>query len=1161
MNEREIFDAALAIPDQAQRSAYLVDVCAGQNDLREHIEELLEMHGQLGNFLEWPAPSQATTAEEPFSERPGAAIGPYKLLQQLGEGGMGTVFLAEQQEPVRRQVAFKIIKAGMDSAHVIARFEQERQALAIMDHPNIAKVLDAGTTPAGRPYFVMDLVKGVPITKYCDQEHLTPRERLELFIPVCQAVQHAHQKGIIHRDLKPSNVLIALYDGKPIPKVIDFGVAKATSQKLTERTMFTEVGQMVGTLEYMAPEQAELNNLDIDTRADIYALGVMLYELLTGSPPFTSKQLRSVAFEEMLRIIREVEPAKPSTKLSSSDQLPSIAANRKLEPAKLARLVCGDLDWIVMKALEKDRSRRYETANGLALEIQRYLHNEPVLARPPSPGYRLRKFVRRHPAPTALAVVSIVAALSVVGFVVGQFYNARLAAINSKLRDTSNNLEVANAQLEDSSDQLKRALLAAESEQTRARRYLYVSQMTLAERARQEGEIGRVMQLLRGLIPKSSGEEDLRGFEWYQLWRQYHGEKSCLRGHKEAVSAVAFSPDDRILASGSADRTVKLWDTKTGKEVLALKGHEDSVTSLAFSPDGKRLVSGSADKTVKIWDAATGRTIHTLEGHAESVTAVAYSSDGRHVVSGSVDKTVWVWDVEAGRMTAQYRKHEQPVNGVAFSPDGKTVVSVSGLLSPRLKPPNGEAVLWSASTGEEIMRLDGSGNLTSVAFSPDGKQLAVGEFIGVGTTKPATVVLKLWDLNSPKSPRSLQGHTGLITTLVFSRNGKDLASASLDHTVKIWDVAGMKEKSVLHEEAGVLTVAISPNGQRIAAGGEDRTVKLWAPPSCEVLSFSAGGAAINNVVFSPDGRQVAAASGAEQMKRPGGAVTVWDAGSGAELRKFSAGQYLRVAWSPEGRSLGVDSTGKFVDPLTGESGRALPVSPDLYGAAFSQDGKLFATATGSTVCVWDRHTGACLNKFVVASFASCVAFSPDGNWLASGSGEQSRAYRAGALNVWDLKTGKPVSFFHTIPISTWGVVFSPDGKRLAAATGFYGSWEPGNVRVWDTTSWNELYLLQGHGNCVWSLAFSPDGRRLVSAAGSFMRQRGEVKTPPGEVKIWDMDTGQELWTLRGHAQTVFGAVFSPCGRYLATGGADGTVKIWDGTPLAETPKREATAVD
>jgi tetratricopeptide (TPR) repeat protein len=336
------------------------------------------------------------TIDQPTAESTGTVIGPYKLLEQIGEGGMGTVWRAQQTEPVKRLVAVKLIKAGMDSRQVIARFEAERQALALMDHANIARVLDAGTTGAGRPYFVMDLVKGVPITRYCDEHRLTPRQRLELFLPVCHAVQHAHQKGVIHRDLKPSNVLVALYDGKPVPKVIDFGVAKAAGQSLTEKTLVTGFGAIVGTLEYMSPEQAGLNNLDIDTRSDVYALGVLLYELLAGTPPFTRKESEKGGVLEMLRVIREQEPTKPSTKLSTAEGLPALAANRGTEPARLRRLVRGELDWIVMKALEKDRNRRYETANGLALDLQRYLNEEAVEACPPSAAYRLRKFARRH---------------------------------------------------------------------------------------------------------------------------------------------------------------------------------------------------------------------------------------------------------------------------------------------------------------------------------------------------------------------------------------------------------------------------------------------------------------------------------------------------------------------------------------------------------------------------------------------------------------------------------------------------------------------------------------------------------------------------------------------------------------------------------------------
>ena len=436
MNEETLFQEALSRSPE-ERAAFLEQACAGRPELRAAVEALLAAHEKSGNILDRPpaqtvvsGPGQAhpdatldhtpgpddassagtTTADyQPKSEAGIVIAGRYTLQEKIGEGGMGEVWVAKQTEPVKRKVALKLIKTGMDSKAVLARFEQERQALAMMDHPNIAKVLDGGLTPTGQPFFVMELVNGLPLTKFCDEARLTTRERLELFVPICQAVQHAHQKGIVHRDLKPANILVTIIDGKPIPKVIDFGVAKATAGKLTDESMSTQFGAVIGTLEYMSPEQAGFSGVDIDTRADIYSLGVILYELLTGLRPIDAKRLKNAALTEMIRIIREEEPSKPSTRLSTDESLPSMAALRQTEPRKLMALLRGELDWVVMKCLEKHRERRYETANALARDIQRYLADEAVEARPPSAGYRFSKFLHRHRGPVLAASLVLLA--------------------------------------------------------------------------------------------------------------------------------------------------------------------------------------------------------------------------------------------------------------------------------------------------------------------------------------------------------------------------------------------------------------------------------------------------------------------------------------------------------------------------------------------------------------------------------------------------------------------------------------------------------------------------------------------------------------------------------------------------------------------------------
>jgi serine/threonine protein kinase/tetratricopeptide (TPR) repeat protein len=447
----DLLIAALEKGTPQERADFLEQACRGDPELCRRVERLLQAYPQAGSFLEKPAVEIQRTVDPVPGEAIGSRIGPYKLLQKIGEGGMGTVYVAEQEQPVKRRVALKVIKPGMDSAQVIARFEAERQALALMDHTNIAKVFDAGTTGAGLPYFVMELVHGVPITRYCDELHLTLRGRLELFVPVCQAVQHAHQKGIIHRDLKPSNVLVCMQDGKPVPKIIDFGVAKATGQGLTERTLVTEFGAVVGTLEYMSPEQAEMSPLGVDTRSDVYGLGVLLYELLTGTTPLDRRRLKEAAYTELLRVIREEEPPPPSTRLTQSkESLATLAALRRTEPAKLPRLVRGELDWIVMKCLEKDRTRRYETANGLARDLQCHLADEPVEACPPRAGYRLGKLARKHRTAVVCTLAIIIACLvAAVGQTINIIHARRAEAEARFQRDRAVEAEAVAAEARD----------------------------------------------------------------------------------------------------------------------------------------------------------------------------------------------------------------------------------------------------------------------------------------------------------------------------------------------------------------------------------------------------------------------------------------------------------------------------------------------------------------------------------------------------------------------------------------------------------------------------------------------------------------------------------------------------------------------------------------
>ncbi|PYJ93096.1 MAG: hypothetical protein DME23_26610 [Verrucomicrobia bacterium] len=548
-SEEELFEAALQLETPGQRAAYLQQACGDDVALRQRVEALLKAHDQAGEFLEQPPAGVSaktfvvTTGMVPVTEGPGDRIGRYKLRENLGEGGCGVVYVAEQEEPVRRRVALKVIKLGMDTKQVVARFEAERQALAMMDHPNIAKVLDAGTTETGRPFFVMELVRGIRITDYCDQNNLSTRERLDLFIKVCHAIQHAHQKGIIHRDIKPSNILVTLHDGVPVPKVIDFGIAKATEGRLTDATVYTQLHQFIGTPAYISPEQAEMSGLDIDTRSDIYSLGVLLYELLAGSTPFDPKELLACGIDGMRKTIREREPVRPSTRLATlqGEELTTAARRRSIDAPKLVHLLKGDLDWIVMKCLEKDRTRRYDTANGLAMDLKRHLNQEPVIARPPSTAYRIQKAIRRNKlAFAAAAAVSLALLIGV--------------AVSTTQAVRATRAERAKQALLESEQQARQAAIRAQTEaeveRDRARRNLYAADINLAHQAWLQSNLGKARRLLARTRPEA-GQEDLRGWEWRYLWGLTRGDDAAEIAHfNGGVFHLAFVDNDRSVAVG-----------------------------------------------------------------------------------------------------------------------------------------------------------------------------------------------------------------------------------------------------------------------------------------------------------------------------------------------------------------------------------------------------------------------------------------------------------------------------------------------------------------------------------------------------------------------------------------------------------------------------------
>jgi WD40 repeat protein/serine/threonine protein kinase/tetratricopeptide (TPR) repeat protein len=1142
---RQLFEKIVDRP-AAEWEALLMEACPDDAEVRSQVMTLLKAHAESEGVLDRAAQAEFSPELLGPMEKPGTIIGPYKLLEQIGEGGMGTVWVAEQTQPVRRKVALKLIKAGMDSKTVLARFAAERQALALMDHPNIAKVLDGGTvgqafepdSPAssqarkrdlhyGRPFFVMELVKGIPLTKYCDEARLSVQERLALFMPVCHAVQHAHQKGIIHRDLKPSNILVCLYDGVPVPKVIDFGLAKAMYQPLTEHTLHTAQGLMMGTPLYMSPEQAEVNNLDVDTRSDIYSLGVILYELLTGTTPLERKRFKEAAWHEMLRLIKEEEPPRPSTRLSGSGSLPNVAAQRKLEPAKLTKLVQGDLDWIVMKALEKERGRRYETANGLARDIQNYLADEPVEATPPSASYRLRKFARKYKkalVTTVAFVVLLVAGLVASTLLAVWATSAEGEAVEAKVAADAN-AKAANANAR-AAEEAKQKEVDARDELAAN---LYVSQMNVAQANWENANVGRILELLAPYRQPPAGKPDPRGWEWYYQDRLCQLELRTLKGHTQSIASVAFNPDGSRLVAADYDGTIKVWDTASGQELRPLNV-TGAVSSVAVSPGASRVASASLDGTIKVWDTISGEELHTLKGHTGRVRRVAFSPDGSRLVSASgEDGTIMIWDLATGKEPRTFKGHTGVVVSVAFSPDGSRLAG---------SDEDGVIKVRDATSGQELLRLKGhTGDILSMAFSPDGSLLA-----SAGTEDRT---IRVWTTASGQELLKLKGHTSYIESVAFSPDGSRLASASRDQTIKIWDTASGQELRTLkgHIDA-VFSVTFSPDGSRLASASRDHTIKIWDTASSHELRKLKGHTNwVRSVAFNPDGSRLASMSFDPTLSSWD--LKLWDTASGQKLRTLErhTGRVRRVAFSPDGSRLasasGEDGTIKVWDTASGQELLKLKGhAGSVWSVAFSPDGCQLVSASGEevTIKVWDTASGQELRKVKMPTGpVRNAAFSPDLKRLASASDE-------GTIKVWDTANGQELRTLKMHNRLVMSVAFSPDGSRLALGSAF----DP-TLKVWDMASAQELPF-KGHIDRVGGVAFSPDGSRLASASAD------------GTIKIWDTANGQELRTLKEHAGEVWGVAFSADGNRLASASDDRTIHVYDARPWTPELRRQCEAL-
>ena len=1129
-----IFEQALVITSPTEREAFLDKACEGDAELRRWVDLLLEGHNNTDGFLPTEADNTAQSIT-PLTESIGTQLDRYKLLQKIGEGGFGVVYMAEQKTPVRRRVALKIIKIGMDTKAVVARFEAERQALALMDHPNIAKVHDAGATSTGRPYFVMELIKGVSITQYCKEAELTPFQRLELFIPVCQSIQHAHQKGVIHRDIKPSNVMVTLHDGTPVPKVIDFGIAKATQQELTQKTVFTQFNQIMGTPAYMSPEQAEMSGLDIDTRTDVYSLGALLYEILAGVPPFDAKELMQSGVEAMLKTIREREPIKPSTRLSTLSRV-APSTGRAVKPTSLST----DLDWIVLKALEKDRTRRYETANGLAEDIRRHLNNEPVSAVEPTLGYQLKKFYLKHR--TIMRGTAAVAATLALATGLSLWLAVRATR--------------AEGVADEARDQAEEDRLEAIEAKEEAEEVNYYNSIAIADRFIENGDIDRAKETLFSCPP------EYRNWEWGHLIYLCHRELLTVRPFAEAAKEISISPDNRLLMTVKHP-IMKVWAIQSGKELYTLGTEVDPVDGWAefspaenlilvkrrnslqmlngetgealftigsqfgqagFSPGGNRFVhSNQLGNRATIRDTKTGDVLLSLRGTPGSVQDLSFSLNGERIISQRVCRqsdltNIHVWDSHTGEEVLTFQPEEW--RELWLSPNANYYAT---------KDEDGRIEVWDGRTREFIFTLNvkseyhaiyGRTTPSILGWSPDERLFVGSQWDSINVWNPETGMrqfrlysrpsrfavntrqsiiasipyknsVDLWDSQTGVKLGELKGHSRPVTRrFVFSQDGSLAASASTDGEVKVWNA--FRGKNRITTTDGIFDGVYSPDGKTLATAQWDKSVAFFDADSGQKRFQMEGHMnSIQSIAFSPDGSWFVTC-GYDDVAR------VWDS-------------------SPPQLSL----------TLKGHEHR-------LTTVAVSPDGKRIATGgSGDAAILWDAESGQRLMDFQCSSGVNRVSFNPAKPALAI-------SCRDGYIRIWDTESGRLLQSLPGQGGSAGAIDFDRTGEVLASVGA------DATIRFWEVASGRLAKTIRTRIPAL-DIRFSHDDSRLFAASSI-----GGSNYGTSTLDVWDTATGRELLALEGHASTIRRIALQPSGRNVASFSLDNTIRQWECFPWSET---------